>query len=254
MGATSTTRRHPDIRVPPRGDLPEYTLRLSDRARRVHLKVTSRDGLVVVVPRAIGTFDPAQVLRDRRGWIERANEHFAERRAAHLLGTDGILPDTVLFPATTECWRVDYRTTDSATVRATAADGLLVLSGQVANGEACLCALKRWLHRAAIARLLPLLAEESARTGLAFRTAAVRGQRSRWGGCSSTGAITLNRCLLFLPPQLVRAVLLHELAHLRQANHSPAFWRELARLDRLAAEHRRDIAHAWAAVPPWAEP
>ena len=158
------------------------------------------------------------------------------------------------FPATGERWGVEYRSGASPSVRARVSGDLLVVQGAVEDAEACLAALRRWLHRAAGERLLDWLAEESARTGLAYTRGTVRGQRHRWGSCSSSGSISLNRCLVFLPPELARAVILHELAHLRHANHSKAFWRELAALDPHAASHRKAIAHAWDAVPPWAEP
>lgn len=240
--------------VPADGDLPAYTLRRSARAKHVRLTVTPRDGLVVVVPTRMRGFDPAPVLRERAGWIASALAHFAERRAALTAGADAMLPDRVEFGATGESWPVEYRTTSSATVRAYTDGELLVVSGAVDDGDACVEALRRWLQTAARERLLPMLAEEAARAGLSYRRATVRGQRARWGGCSSGGSITLNRALLFLPPELARGVLLHELAHLKQPNHSPAFWRELVVLDPAAHEHRAAIRRAWERVPPWAEP
>ena len=243
-----------DTHVPARGDLPAYTLRLSDRARRARLTYTPRDGLVVVVPRGMRGFDASAALRERREWVDGVHARFAEQRAALLAGPDALLPSEIAFPATGERWDVEYRASGAATVRAGVANGLLAVQGATDDGDACLAALVRWLQRAAIERLVPLLAEQSARTGLAYERVAVRGQRGRWGSCSSAGTISLNRCLLFLPPELARAVVLHELAHLRHANHSRAFWLQLEQLDSHAAAHRRAIAQAWDAVPPWAQP
>ena len=53
----------------------------------------------------------------------------------------------------------------------------------------------------------------------------VRDQRSRWGSCSRSGRIALNYRLLQMPPAVRDYVLLHELMHLKQQNHSPRFWR-----------------------------
>lgn len=60
----------------------------------------------------------------------------------------------------------------------------------------------------------------------------VRGVRlgfasTQWGSCSPRGIIMINAALLFLPPSLLRYVIIHELAHRRQANHSPAYWKEV---------------------------
>ncbi len=50
---------------------------------------------------------------------------------------------------------------------------------------------------------------------------------TQWGSCSSRGRIMLNTALLFLPPSLLRYVIIHELAHRRYQNHSRAYWREV---------------------------
>jgi predicted metal-dependent hydrolase len=53
----------------------------------------------------------------------------------------------------------------------------------------------------------------------------IRNQRSRWGSCSSRGHITLNFRLMLMPPEVREYILIHELMHLEQANHSIRFWR-----------------------------
>ena len=58
----------------------------------------------------------------------------------------------------------------------------------------------------------------------------VRNQRSRWGSCSTRGTIALNWRLIQMPPDVSDYVILHELAHRRQPNHSTRFWREVEAL------------------------
>jgi len=234
-------------------DLPAYILRLSDRARHVRLTITPHEGLVVVVPRRARGFDPAPVLREKRAWIEASMAHFAELRDTLQASPEEMLPSRVEFPATGESWPVTYRRTESQRVTVRASESQITVVGATFDAEACLCALNRWLQASAKKRLLPMLESESERVGVRFRRAGIRGQRSRWGGCSGSGSITLNRCLLFLPAELVRAVVLHELAHVLQPNHSAAFWSELEALDPDVARHRQAIRAAWSAVPVWAE-
>jgi predicted metal-dependent hydrolase len=56
----------------------------------------------------------------------------------------------------------------------------------------------------------------------------VRDQRSRWGSCSRSGSITLNWRLVQMPPFVRDYIVIHELMHRREMNHSPRFWRHVA--------------------------
>ncbi|MCR5089838.1 MAG: M48 family metallopeptidase [Oscillospiraceae bacterium] len=67
----------------------------------------------------------------------------------------------------------------------------------------------------------------SSRMGIAYGRITIRNQKSKWGSCSSEGNLNFN-CLLMLAPENVRDyVVVHELCHRRQMNHSPAFWAEV---------------------------
>lgn len=77
-------------------------------------------------------------------------------------------------------------------------------------------------------RLTKLVHEYNAQTYRARVTKViVRFASTQWGSCSPRGVIMLNAALLFLPPSVVKYVIVHELAHRRVPNHSPAFWREV---------------------------
>jgi predicted metal-dependent hydrolase len=72
---------------------------------------------------------------------------------------------------------------------------------------------------------LPLLTNELAfRFGVSVKRVSVREQRTRWGSCSATGTISLNWRILLAPPEAVEYIVIHELMHCKEMNHSPAFW------------------------------
>ena len=79
----------------------------------------------------------------------------------------------------------------------------------------------------------------------------VRCQRTRWGSCSRRGTISLNVCLLFQPPEVLRYLLVHELAHLRHMNHSARFWAEVARHEPDWKALDRELLQGWRRVPSW---
>jgi predicted metal-dependent hydrolase len=89
------------------------------------------------------------------------------------------------------------------------------------------------------ARLGELAAEHS----LTVSAVTIRNQRSRWGSCSRTGRIALNFRLVQMPPFVSDYVLVHELMHLKQQNHSRRFWRLVE-----AACPRFREAEAWLAA------
>ena len=86
-------------------------------------------------------------------------------------------------------------------------------------------AMDRQLRAQAAEALPPQLRALAARHGLTVNRVTIRNQRSRWGSCSSRGHITLNFRLMLMPSDVREYILIHELMHLKQANHSIRFWR-----------------------------
>ena len=86
-------------------------------------------------------------------------------------------------------------------------------------------AVDRELRAKAAQDLPPQLLALAARYGLTVKRVTIRNQRSRWGSCSHRGHITLNFRLMLMPPEVREYILIHELMHLKQANHSIRFWR-----------------------------
>ena len=70
---------------------------------------------------------------------------------------------------------------------------------------------------ARVAYFAPLL-------GVACNRITIRTQRTRWGSCSSKGNLNFNRLLVLAPAAVLDYVVVHELCHLREMNHSPQFW------------------------------
>ena len=85
----------------------------------------------------------------------------------------------------------------------------------------------RYLRAVAITELIPRIRQLAAQTNSPITRISIRNQRTRWGSCSTRRAINLNWRLIQTPPHVVDYIILHELMHLRQMNHSEKFWREV---------------------------
>ena len=84
------------------------------------------------------------------------------------------------------------------------------------------------LRRRAAQELPAELLALAAAHGVSVTRVSIRNQRSRWGACSAQGSITLNWRLILVPPFVREYVMIHELMHRRELNHSRRFWRHVA--------------------------
>jgi predicted metal-dependent hydrolase len=203
-----------------------YILRISERAKHVRFQVSIEKGLEVVVPKRLSPSEVPLLVEKNSQWIERA---FQRAKAFQgLIGPEPVwqMPEEIRLLALDLTWRVLTRRGDMnwVAMRETSAKTLLV-QGATDDAFACQMALKRWLTRKAEEHLLDWLKRVSDKTGLSYAGASIRQQQTRWGSCSSRRLISLNARLLFLPPNLVIYVLVHELCHTKHLNHSDRFWR-----------------------------
>jgi predicted metal-dependent hydrolase len=236
-----------------KGPLPDYRLRVTPWARGISLRVTVTGALEVVAPRRYSPRTIAGLLLREAAWIRTAQADAATRRQALPPPPVWQLPPEIALPAVGLRWPVTVRPTAARGVRVIDAnsDGLVV-AGSIADPAACRRALRRWLIQQGQVHLLPRLATVSHGCGLPYARSAVRLARSRWGSCSRGASISLNARLRLVPPAVVDYVLVHELCHTREPNHSPAFWRLVARYCPAYPDHRATLRAAGRQLPAWA--
>jgi len=230
------------------GDSPGFSIRESGRAKRLSIKVYPRGRVEVVVPKRTRARDVQSFVDENRDWIDRARASFAATHRPERF----VLPTRVQLPAIHRTIRISYRPRrGDRNVRYRQHGDLLVLSGKTGDDTLCVAAIKRWLAALARTELEPWLRTLSVRSGHPFRRMQVRGQKTCWGSHSSTGTISINYCLLFLEPELVRYLMIHELCHARHMNHSRRYWRAVARIEPDYRRLDRELGDAWSKVPGW---
>lgn len=186
-----------------------YRIRRSDRARRVRIWVHPDGDVEVVLPRRSPERAAADAMAELAPWVQRKRaEALATRDRVHARG--GVVPylgrDLVLRPQEGRS-RVHRRD-----------DELLVPAGDPR------AALERWFRRAARQEIAPRLDRAVAELGTGYSKLTIRNQRTRWGSCSTLGAMSFNWRLLMAPEPVLDYVVWHEACHLRAMDHSPRFW------------------------------
>ncbi len=180
-------------------------------ARRYVLRLTADGALRLTVPRGASIEGGLRFARTQADWIERQHGRREQARTPWTYGR------TVLLQGTHTPIVADG---DAITV------GPLRWPAQ--PGVPLRVMVEAGLRRHAAAELEARCLALAAQAGEVVRRVTVRNQRSRWGSCSTRGHIALNWRLIQMPPDVCDYVILHELMHLRQPNHSRAFWREVA--------------------------
>jgi predicted metal-dependent hydrolase len=233
---------------------PAYTVRESRRARHVRITLSARDGLVIVVPRGFDKSRIPAILEQKKRWLEKAQRRIGEQQPPVELAPAESLPVRVALLGIGEEWAVDYRPTESSCVTAIERAGRrLVLSGDAGSVDACRAALGRWLNRKGHEHLKPWLEKLAAEHGFEFNRILIRAQRTRWGSCSSRKTISLNARLLFLPEDLIRYALVHELCHTKRLDHSQKFWALVKQYEPDCRARDKELRAARRYVPAWVE-
>jgi predicted metal-dependent hydrolase len=188
------------------------------RARRYILRVRSDGSVRVTVPRGGSRAEAMRFLERQAAWIQ--------RERARLRSTDVTPQWTDGAAMLLRGERVTIQVAGTNGQRtAHYGDRCVRVAADSADLRAAIEADLRALAREELGPRLHALAAEHELTVTRFT---IRNQRSRWGSCSRSGAIALNYRLVQMPRAVSDYVLLHELMHLKQPNHSRRFWRLVA--------------------------
>jgi predicted metal-dependent hydrolase len=219
-----------------------FAVRVSTRARRLTARVHVGGRVEIVVPIGVNARTVREFVQRFTPWIDRkvaAMQCFAEPPAA--------LPRSVEFALTGECFEVEWQA-DSRRSIVPRGPSLLLRAPDTDQARK---SLQAWLKEAAEERLVPAIFKLARDLNYCIERVVIRCQRTRWGSCSTRGTVSLNCSLLFLRPEVVRYLFVHELAHTKHMNHSARFWRLVETLEPDYRRLDRELLAGWRTVPPW---
>jgi len=231
VSSTSGTSTH----VLP-GDPPvEVILRRSGRAKRFSLRVSRSDGRVSMsLPLWAPEDEALAFLHDRADWVRGHLDRAPGPRFARIGET---IP---LFGVARPILQGNGRA-------ARFEDGHI----SVPAGPREAARVKALLTTMARERLASVVAEHSAKIGRRPGRLTLRDPRSRWGSCSTKGDLMFSFRLIMTPPEVLDYVAAHEVAHLAEMNHGPAFWSLCRQLCPATETHRRWLKNNGAALLAW---
>ena len=214
----------------PSGDQLHYQLERRQR-RTVGLKIT-QTGLVIHAPKRISQSQLEDIIVQKADWVLRKLASVTANRIPEIQWQHG---EQLLFLGNAITLTIEHNARSKAVEYE---PGVLQLA--MPNQDEMLIARKvvQWYKKQAITDFTRRLEIFSSKLGVKFTSLTLSNAASRWGSCNSKKEIRLNWRLLQAPPHIINYVVCHELAHIKEMNHSAKFWATVASIfpDYKAAE------------------
>jgi len=223
-----------------------YQVTHSKRAKYLRLKLSHQGQLSVVIPDGVSLHKAHCFVQSQAQWIE----HKLQQLPPSMLGTTALCQLNLKY--LNEQWSLTYLADPkscSLSLVVEPANYQLQLTGQVEDHALLSKVLGRWLKEKAVTVIPARLAELAEEHGFHYRKVSLRGQKMRWGSCSSQKNISLNYKLLLLPPEVVDYVLIHELCHTLEMNHSARFWALVKECDPHYQQHEQALKVLGKSIP-----
>ncbi len=208
------------------GQTVPYAVKRSSRAKHARLEVRVETRLTVVIPSSYNINDIPDLLRKKGQWIL---DKLAKYARGHPITKGKELKSEDFIPYLGRHLKVVTRHNHSKAVSVRLEKNRLLVSLDSRNGRLNLAV--EWWYLQQAGKLIKKRADELCpRLGVVYNRLTVRGAKTRWGSCSQKGNLNFNWKLMMAPEPVIDYVIIHELAHLKEMNHSKNFWK-------LVAEH-----------------
>ncbi len=191
-----------------------YQIRFSRKAKYLQLRITSSNQLELIIPKRYSINEGKKFINDKIDWIKKYHQNLIGlpgKKEFFLFGEKIHIEQNFNFFLTKHKIRFNK---NILTVESPA-------DSRITKEELFQIYVRR-IAKEFILERAKFLAEKF---GFKFNAVKIRGQKTRWGSCSSNGSLSFNYKLLQFRKEVIDYVIIHELCHTKELNHSPKFWK-----------------------------
>lgn len=203
-----------------------YSIRRSQRAKYVSLSFGT-DGVQVVAPIAMIERDIITLVEKRQQWIFNRLERYRKRLMQIPAKREFVNGEMLLFMGVNYPLNVQEHKGSYTNIKLTDGQILVTINEDIPiekRREEIRRKLEQWYIKKAKQLITERLELFSDKIGVKINTVRFKNQKTRWGSCSQKGNLNFNWKLVMAPMVIIDYVIVHELCHIKQMNHSPKFW------------------------------
>jgi len=197
------------------GKIVPYTFKISRMARHARLEIRVETGLTVIVPQSYPRSLVPRIIKDKKHWVRTKLELFRRSKQDYSSGGHST---RYLGRELKVKTRVGNELGDSAIL--TGDELILHMKTAGDNRQG----IETWLKNQGEIIIKGMAEKYGSTIGVKYRSLRIRSARTRWGSCSPRGTLSFNWKLIMAPLPVIEYVVVHELCHLKELNHSKSFW------------------------------
>lgn len=216
---------------------------LAERKIDIHVKKSNRKSIKITVkangtvvaeaPKILSEEEICKLIRDKKSWIvSKVNERLSAGRLYNQLEAK----EGEKFPYLGRECVLKYQKIESKKSFVTVKNGQLIVSHHRENTEELLIVIENWYREKTKEEVNFWIKCYQPYFDVVPNRIVIKEQKKRWGSCSSKNNLNFNWRLSMMPTWVISYIVLHELCHLEEMNHSPAFW---AAVDKRMPEYNK---------------
>ncbi len=212
-----------------------YLIVRSNRAKHIRIKLSDKGALSLVLPSGTAERAGHSFIQSKSAWVEKNLNKLS-------ITEKETIPLSLDLRLLNELWQIEYADQSSNQIRLTEYDDFnLGISGNTSDIKKLHSVINQWCKKKSSVVFKYMLEQLAEEHGFHYNDLSIRAQKTRWGSCSSKKNINLNCKLLFMPIEVVKYVMIHELCHTLEMNHSSRFWDLVADCDPEYKKHRKRL-------------